>query len=250
MMDAFKRKQKVRRLFPDLSDALREMLRFDDVALYSVTDQRTADAFSKAILKFVPASSTLVNATACVGGNTQSFARHFTKVLAIEKDRLRYLHLRHNMSVMQLSNVQCVHGDCLDLLGITQSRSASTFLNIQKSEPEDIVFIDPPWGGPRYRDNGKQQLTLHLSGMELSVLVKALSLQRITRFVALKLPTNFDINAFQKGCGDAVQLVHWQQFPKMNLMILKCADSQNTIIHPRGLLLQNTAHCSESPGSS
>ena len=92
-------------LFRFLSPSIRHLLRCDEEALYSTTDQFTADKICKDIVKFVPSSGVITDATACIGGSSASFARVFSKVNAVEIDSIKYDYLRHNMLIMGYRDV-------------------------------------------------------------------------------------------------------------------------------------------------
>ena len=53
---------------------------------------------------------------------------------------------------------------------------------------QDVVFIDPPWGGPDYKI--KDECTLLLDNVNVLDIIN--NLYHFTRFVALKAPNNFD----------------------------------------------------------
>jgi len=188
-------RERLAKLFPDVDPEVRHLLRLDSVALYSVTDQRTADAFSRVLLRYVSAKSTVTNATACAGGNTLSFSTHFAHVHAIERDRARHEHLLHNMEVLGVKNVTTQWADALDVL-LPPPCSVST---PSEASPLDVVFIDPPWGGPSYGQH--KCLSLFLSGIELSVLLRKMAQGRRARVVSLKVPLNFDFSTFALNCG-------------------------------------------------
>lgn len=200
---------KVDYLYPGVDPKLRGQLLLDNVALYSVTDERTADAISRRLLKFVPATSEVTNATACVGGNTWSFAKHFRGVHAIERDPVRFKYLVHNMNVLGTKNVRASHGDALKiLLGKRGSVKSGTKL--------DMVFMDPPWGGPGFKDLPK--VSLFLSDKKLSTVVDELA--HSTRFIAVKVPVNFDITQFVKDIKMVTMVLH-ERFKKMHLLVLQ-----------------------------
>ena len=98
----------------------------------------------------------ITDATACVGGNTVSFAKHFKTVQAIELDESRYHQLKHNLDLITtayggnyfLGEVRLYHGDCLSLCSQLK---------------QDVVFVDPPWGGSAYKEQCGTEL--YLSGM-------------------------------------------------------------------------------------
>ena len=74
----------------------------DDVAIYSVTDARTADRITKTALALPGGPHREVcDGCACVGGNVISFARALRKggrVTGIEFDATRCEFLRHNVA--------------------------------------------------------------------------------------------------------------------------------------------------------
>lgn len=191
-------------LFRFLSPSIRNLLRFDEEALYSTTDQLTAEKICKDVLKFAPPESIITDATACIGGSCASFARLFSKVYAIEIDRVKYEYLRHNMMVMNLhSVVESICGDALDICP-----------NIH----QDVIFIDPPWGGPEYKLCSK--LSLSLSGKPLAQV--CCDLAPFTKYIALKVPTNFDENGFLEAVNGTLTRVHRNiNLRKMHLLIFQ-----------------------------
>lgn len=197
---------KIDYFFPGVDPAVRANMRFDDVAMYSVTDQRTADAISRRLLQFVSKKSCVANATACVGGNTWSFSKHFERVIAIERDKLRHEYLVHNMRILGARNVEVIQGDALHLL----------LLQPTAKPPLDLVFVDPPWGGPEYKKATRVSLTL--SGKPLYAVVDALA--GVARYVALKLPVNHDTHAMVNACQRADMVLH-ERFKKMHLVVLR-----------------------------
>lgn len=195
-------------LFRFVQPAIRMQLKMDDESLYSTTDQLTADRISKDILKFIPSTSTITDATACIGGTAYSFAQHFDKVNAIEIDSVRYRLMLNNLNILlkeiQKNNVICINNDALIAC---------------KHLKQDAVFIDPPWGGPDYKQNSK--LSLYLSNMELSVVCK--NLHTYTKYIVIKVPTNFDELTFINNTELYMELVNKNTtLRKMYLLIFKC----------------------------
>lgn len=197
----------------------RAQLVLDHEASYSVTDQVTADKITRDILQFVPPTAMITDATACVGGNTYSFAKTFEHVRAIEIDPLRHSYLSSNMSVLGLSNVMCTWGDA----------------NIEcKRRYQDLVFFDPPWGGPSYKNNINIQL--YLSKKPLSEVCSDVSLY--CRYIALKVPINFKVGLFDEEVKDILERVHYNPcLRKMHLIIYRCLN--NPIAHE----IEKLTHC-------
>jgi len=195
-------------LFRFVQSNIRSYIKMDEESLYSTTDQLTADRISKDMLKFIPNTSTVTDATACIGGTAYSFSQHFHKVNAIEIDTQRFKLLTNNLNILlkdiDKHNVTCYNSDSLLICN-----------NLQ----QNAIFIDPPWGGPDYKQNSK--LSLYLSNIELSLVCR--ELYKYTDYIVIKVPTNFDEQVFIEKTCLFLQLVHKNTtLRKMHLLIFKC----------------------------
>lgn len=205
---------KVKKLFPDVAVALRSQLLLDDVAIYSATDQRTADIMSNIILQYTPASSTIVDATASSAGNTLSFAKFFDRVIAIERNPCRFENLKHNARVMGKENIHFICADSLNVLLPSKFRPGTAVVHptfplsaYRHSEaPLDVIFMDPPWGGPAYRRSPK--ISLFISQVPLACIIKELANNQVARIVAIKVPNNFDMTEFVKEAAISISTEH------------------------------------------
>lgn len=164
-------------LFKFLPKTIRNQIKLDDEALYSVTDQQTADKITSELLKFVPANAVVTDGTACVGGNTFSFSRSFRFVNAVELEPIKYKYLKHNMNLLGVDNIACYKGDILEYVSMLE---------------QSLLFLDPPWGGPDYKT--KHNVELSLSGVPLEEVCQRLI--PYTTYIAIKTPTNFNIERF------------------------------------------------------
>lgn len=179
----------------------RALLLLDTEALYSVTDQYTANKISKYIVKHLPHIETITDGTACVGGNTHSFCGFFKNVNGVEIDPLRFQYLCHNLRILEVKNALIYHGN---------------FMDICKLIKQDMIFIDPPWGGPNYKS--KILIELYLSNIELSTVCRLIS--KYTKYIAIKVPVNFNINAFNEKTRSCLKLLHRNtDLRKMHLLI-------------------------------
>jgi hypothetical protein len=185
----------------------RDQLVLDHEASYSVTDQVTADKITRDILQFVSQDATITDGTACVGGNTYSFAKSFERVHAIELDPKRYVYLKHNMTVLGLNNVTCTCGDA----------------NIECCKYyQDVVFLDPPWGGPEYKS--RSNIQLYLSNKNLTEVCTDISLY--CKYIALKVPINFKVDMFDDDVKDVLKRVYYNtNLRKMHLIIYRCRNN-------------------------
>ena len=189
-------------LFRFVPAAQRHQLRLDHEALYSTTDQLTADKITKDLLKYIPKSAKIADATACVGGNTYSFAQHFREVHAYELDPVRAAYLAHNIRVLNTENVTVICGDVLRRI----------------REHYSLVFVDCPWGGPNYKIS--DSIRLFLSGKPLEDVCFQLS--NYTDYIALKVPTNFAEAEFLRETEPFLELLFKNvHLRKMHLLLFR-----------------------------
>jgi predicted RNA methylase len=203
-------KDKRQFLFKKVPDQIRVKLLLDEEAMYSTTDQITAEKIAASISEYVSVTGEIIDATACVGGSTLALASVFKKVVAIEKDQVKFGFLKHNMTLLGLSEkVTCVHGDCLEKCIKYKS---------------DAIFIDPPWGGPQYKN--AELMSLTLSGIPLSEVCRHLS--PYTQYIILKVPTNFDEKRAIDDTSDCMKLMcRNTNLRKMNLLIFRTTHSRH-----------------------
>ena len=228
--------------FSGFYPSLRSQIQMDEEASYSVTEMSLAEETSKLILKTLswpdPSSRSITDATACIGGNTVNFARHFSKVVAVESDPTRARFLRHNVALL-------CRGDSAAVATATVAVAASAVPQQPASNVEvhcadctatalsktDLVFFDPPWGGEGYSD-GAKPLDLFLSGKPLVEICRSLAKHQRARWIVLKVPFNFGFSAFMKrgAEGGALRLLRQEGIgrgkggrPKFVIMILECS---------------------------
>ena len=117
--------------FGQFSDDVLDKIEMDETALFSVTIDRDADVISKAVRANIPDYATVCDATACVGGNTISFAKVFRHVTSIEMDPTRFEMLKKNVGLSGYMN----HVDFVNM----------DFLKYKENMPNfDFIFFDPP----------------------------------------------------------------------------------------------------------
>ncbi|CAK4666037.1 hypothetical protein LEN26_004233 [Aphanomyces euteiches] len=189
-------------LFGGVAPELRIQLQLDEVAQYSVTDMKTAARISHFLMSLAGVSpdSVITDGTACVGGNTSSFCTYFRYVQAIEIDATRFQMLVHNLhTVLSFVNIQCF---------------CANYVEVAQCFRQDVVFIDPPWGGPEYRS--RSTVDLYLGDWPLSTVCELLVGR--TQYVVIKVPDNFDLDGFTANVSGTVGFV--ASFRKMGLVVV------------------------------
>lgn len=146
---------------------------------YSVTRRRDSDKMMSIITKTVGdlRNKTVTDATGCIGGDTIQFALRCLFVNSIELKKENFEALQNNVQVYNLQNVTIHHGDCTKIF----------------NWKTDILFVDPPWGGPNYKEN--ETLELYLSEKRLDEWLEEILLKKIRpKYIFLKLPQNYNFS--------------------------------------------------------
>ena len=166
-----------RKLFPPGA----RRLRVSNVSLYSMTRPDIAKSIARHIasLEGVEADRAVVtDAFANVGGAAIALARKFARVRCCERDPLHCRMLHDNVAAYGLADkVDIFGGDYLRVIGHWSS---------------DVVFLDPPWGGPAYIHQNKLRLMVN-GRIHVGSIIKFLLKHRLAKWVVLLLPPNLDI---------------------------------------------------------
>lgn len=162
-------------------------LRFTDESLYSTTPWDQALYTAKILLSFYTQKQlkdlVITDGNACIGGNTWAFAEVCKAVNAVEISPIHADILKNNLSVLGFNNVNIYNKNYLEV-----------YSNLQ----QDILFLDPPWGGVNYKTQtmelfyvyGGKKYYLHELLDELSYLCGLL---------IIKLPYNSDFDALTRN---------------------------------------------------
>lgn len=189
-------------------------LKVDHYGTFSATCAKDAYTTCTAILALpgLPASPSITDACAGCGCNSIQFAccDRFQTVRVVELNPVRFeRYLKHNIATaMQMhpvtqTDTELICGNYLDVMYKTQ----------------DVVFLDPPWGGPLYDTEGL--CVLKLGGVHLGQIIRTLHTNRTknkTKYVVMKAPHNLDVRDMQETLGDGLKLqclkafFHWKLY--------------------------------------
>lgn len=196
IFDQMEKQQRLEHLFPSVND--HSKLNIDEEAAYSVSNEISAAKVAQVAKRLagecLDGEVAIIDATACVGGNTLAFARIFKTVVAIEIDNCKAEFLKRNLEHIRsegnkVSAVKVVLGDCLvELPRILAEMTGRA-----------IVFADPPWGGRHYTGTSSVVSTsdVHLKGSgNLATLVQTCLKNSQVEVLLLKLPSHFDHRGF------------------------------------------------------
>ena len=164
--------------YPYINNNFYTNLLLDEVGYYSATSEKIAKIITKLINKYVDKKSIITDGTAGVGGNTISFAKFFKKINAVEINIDRFSYLQNNINLHKQQ----------DQINLYNMDYVTSYHMLK----QDVIFLDPPWGGKTYKQ--EKQLRLYLS--QLCIVDFCNKLMHHSKIIVLKVPKNFDFKHF------------------------------------------------------
>jgi len=159
-------------------------IKINDVGRYSITRPYEAKQIStiirtqiENILKKDSKDCTITDGTSGVGGDTIHFSKYFKNVNAVDilKENIDLLSI--NCSVFNITNVNIIHNDYTKIFNILK---------------QDVLYLDPPWGGIGYKD--KINIELEMSEINISKLINLINKgNKCKPLIFLKLPLNVNL---------------------------------------------------------
>jgi hypothetical protein len=164
-------------------------LKIAKTSIYSITPWKEANFVSRMILNFYGPKRLLkplfgykpviTDATAHVGGNTISFHMFgFQTVHSVDCDR--------EIADMLVNNLTTYHYP-------TDHVVCRNYLDVYLTISQDVVFLDPPWGGVDYHKSAC--LDLYIGNVNVITICRELLDKRRATLIVIKAPINFNINA-------------------------------------------------------
>ena len=165
--------------FANINNVNLDNIKINDDSYYSITSYNDANYICNLIYKIYKTKNIIItDSTANIGGNTISFGLfNFKFINSIEIDELCSRYLIHNINCYNLKNIRVQNINYLDV-----------YLNLY----QDVVFLDPPWGGPEYKK--KQNLDLYLDNINIITIIDNLFSNTLTSSIILKAPFNYNFN--------------------------------------------------------
>ncbi len=156
-------------------------LKITDKGLYSISKPLDAQWITEQIIKEYNnlKINNIIDGTAGVGGNVISFAKHFKNVIGIELNKVHYNVLKDNINLLDLKNVRLYNDNILTYYEHIQERD------------KNIFFIDPPWGGRKYKNF--KNFVLKIGKYYIYEFIEMLYKSGFKQIV-LKAPLNLNVN--------------------------------------------------------
>jgi|ERR1700678_402627 len=124
----------------------------------------------------------ITDATANIGGSAINFAINAKFTNAIEINPITYSILENNVNVYDLKKMGKIKTYCND------------YVSIMDNLIQNVIFIDPPWGGLNYKKFKK--IDLYLSQIPIAYIINRL--RNKANLILIKVPVNFSYELFSK----------------------------------------------------
>ena len=134
------------------------------------TTEQQARQINNIILLYIDKNSIITDATSCIGGNSYYFSKIFKSVISVEKDYNTCKYLLYN--TRNLKNIKVYN---------------CSYNIIKYCLKQDIIFLDPPWGGNIYKT--KKTIELYLDNINVIDIIN--NLYNFCKIICLKVPNNF-----------------------------------------------------------
>jgi len=115
----------------------------------------------------------ITDATAGMGGDIVKFSKCAKFSIGVEKNPENFKLLTENCKKFNCQNINLINSDYLDI-----------YENLE----QDIIYIDPPWGGREY--GSKHCTVLKINHTEIYELVNDIKNKQIAKYIFIKAPSN------------------------------------------------------------
>ena len=198
------------KFFPKVKNINTNRLKISNEGVYSISKPEVSKEILNYILSKTGKNIIVLDGTGNVGGDTIRFglSKNVKKVFTTEINKDNFEILKHNINVYKLNNKISLYN--VDFI---------KFYKILKKKI-DVIFIDPPWGGPNYKK--KCRLNLYLSKQSIGTIVKDIKKRKICSYIFIKIPFNFNITKFQLE-SDTKQLeIYSVDNSSVYILFIKC----------------------------
>jgi hypothetical protein len=170
-------------IWPEKHNVNYDKLKITDEGVYSITrskdSKKTIEFMKKSIEEKDLKTLTCTDLTGNVGGDTIRCAMNFGIVHSVEYNEVNFSALSNNISIYGLDNVTLHFNDSTKIF----------------DWPTDVLYIDPPWGGPDYKRH--ESLDLYLGDIRIDLYVYSILKRRNRpKYIFLKLPKNYNFKRF------------------------------------------------------
>ena len=220
-------------MFFPTSKTKSEKLCFTNRSLFEMSTHEQALAVVGIIKRYIPvASSSIVEGSAGVGGNTYAFAKSFESITAVELGKLTARCLDTNTKILGLTNVSMINDNFIAVMN-------------EKDFKYDVAFFDPPWGGIDYKKS-TVELAYEYKGDRYTMPEIAADLLDKVKLIVFKTPININEKSYEKTGWPIMTKFVFKSHKKRPLYLIivlskkpmkkyeKTEDRIKTIVRPAG----------------
>lgn len=168
---------------------------------YSYTHKKDAEYLSLFIKDLVNndiENTLIIDGTSSLGGNLISFIHHFKFIIGIEINQIRFNKLMCNLNnkfFLKFIKQKIFFKSTLgNIILINDSFNNYIHFICESNKKYKIIYLDPPWGGKKYKEYNN--VILGLTGIPLHYLVKQIKDLDNNIIIILKLPKNYHLHSF------------------------------------------------------
>lgn len=165
--------------FPMMKNINLNNIKITTEGKYSISDNNSSNKLIYLIYKYFSTFNLVItDGTGNNGSDSIALGLKFKTINSIELDDTNFKVLENNVKfVYKLDNVNIFKGSSLDYI---------------KKIYQDIIYLDPPWGGINYKKNSR--LELYMDNKNLGQIYN--ENKNYAKLFIFKLPINYDFTNF------------------------------------------------------
>jgi len=164
----------------------KQKLQITDKGMYSISKPPLTRWICNTILdnigfskEYILNNMTITDGTAGIGGDLIYLSKFFKQVNGVELNKIHFSVLEHNLiDVLNLKNIKLY---------------LNNYCNIYNKLKNDVVYLDPPWGGKKIYT--QKDIMLSLGNYKIFNVINKLYECKV-KYVFLKIPHNFNYFLF------------------------------------------------------
>ena len=195
--------------FPTTNPDILDKIQITKECLFSTTNNKHATHIRDIVNLFYTPDDrknlTVTDATSCAGGTFMGLVRQVKKINAVELNPDHVTLMKHNLKIIfphAHKKINVVNANYLTV--------CDTF------DPQDVVLIDPPWGGMDYKKQKNMKLYLKdKDGIKIELMDIIEMVMKKTEILIIRVPYNYDKRRFHKlkCCSFVEQVKFIKQSP-------------------------------------
>ncbi len=156
-----------------------KMYKLNEESRYSITHKFQGEQLIKIIKGFTNYNLNkiiITDGTSGAGGDTVNFCKNFKYVFGVELKRDTFKLLEENCKYFKCKNTVLINKD---------------YSEIYDKLKQDIIYIDPPWGGTDYKN--KINIQMKIGNYSLHSFINKIISKKLCKYIFIKAPFNCNL---------------------------------------------------------